>query len=151
MMNFKNIIESEFRNCKVYVLSLNKLIGNTIQNSFRINYHQDELEILETFTADLVIEKFKGAKYKFACTLSLSLISHYGSVQLCDLENLKNQRNTTNSQIIELVVYYSKTNTIDEATKNQMIFYHSQQNLDLKYLTITEMTEAAKSYLNLGN
>ncbi len=148
MLNFKNVIESEFKDCKVCVLGLNKLIGNASQNNFKINYHQDELEIIETLTPDVVIEKFKGEKYKFACALSVSLITHYGPIQFCYLEKQKSQSNINNNHIIEMVVYYSRTNAIDDTTKNQMMFYHFQTNLDLRYLTSTEINEAAKSYLN---
>jgi len=146
MVNFKTIIESSQKKCKVDVFYINRVIGNTVQNNFKISCQQDELKIIETIAPDLVIEKFSGKNYYFACELAIDLIDHFGSIQLSWIEKPNGIRSSNN--LFELTVYYSNTNAIDETTKNQMRFYHSQQNLDLQYLTLTEITEFAKSYTN---
>lgn len=141
MVNFKAIVESSHKECKVDVLYINREIGNTTQNNFRISCQQDELKIIETIAPDLVIEKFSGKNYNFACAIAIDLISHFGSIQLSWIEKLKG-----NSNLFELTTYYSKTNVIEEFTKNQMMFYHSQQNLDLQYLSLTDIVELSKLY-----
>ena len=139
MKNFKNIIGSNLIECKIDVLYINRVIGNTIQNNFKISFLQDELDIIEIFAPDLTIEKFRGKCYNFACVLAIDLIAHYGTIQFAYVEKLKNSSNA-----VELVVYYSKTNRLDETTRNQMLFYHAQQNLDLEYLTLAEIIKDAK-------
>ena len=141
MQNFQKIIESSFIECKIDVVYVNRSIGNTIQNNFKISCQQDELNIIETFAPELIIEKFRGKCYRLACALTMQLISHYGTIQLAYVEKSK-----SNSEVVELVVYYSKTNAIDETTRNQMAFYHFQHNLDLEYLTLTEIIKDAKLY-----
>lgn len=139
MKNFENIIGSNLIECKIDVLYINRVIGNTIQNNFKISFLQDELDIIETFAPELTIEKFRGKRYNFACALAIDLIEYYGTIQFAYVEKLKNSSNA-----VELVVYYSKTNTLDETTRNQMLFYHAQQNLDLEYLTLAEIIKDAK-------
>ncbi|HKR72670.1 MAG TPA: hypothetical protein VJR94_01015 [Candidatus Nitrosocosmicus sp.] len=143
MVNFKTIAESTYKECNVDVFYINRSIGNTLQNNFKISCKRAELEIIEIFAPDLVIEKLNGICYNFACALAIDLIAHYGSIQLSWIEKLKESNNN-----FELTVYYSKTNAIDETTKSQMMFYHSQQNLDLQYRTLDDITEAAKLYSN---
>lgn len=145
MLNFKSIVESSLIECKIDILYINKAIGNTIQNHFKLICRQDELEIIETFAPDLVIEKFKGKSHSFACALAINLMSHYGTIQFAYVEKSKN-----NSNLFELVGYYSKTNALDETTRNQMLFYHSQQNLDLEYLTLAQIVEHARFYPSVG-
>jgi phosphoribosyl-AMP cyclohydrolase len=147
MVNFKTLIESSHKKCKVDVFYINRAIGNTVQNSFKISSQQDDLKIIETIAPYIVIEKFSGKNYNFACALAIDLIDHFGSIQLSWIEKPNGIRSSSYN-LFELTVYYSKTNAIDETTKNQMMFYHSQQNLDLQYLTQTEITELAKLYLD---
>ena len=142
MVNFKTIAESTYKECNVDVFYINRSIGNTLQNNFKISCKQAELEIIEIFAPDLVIEKLNGICYNFACALAIDLIAHYGSIQLSWIEKFKEGNNND----FELTVYYSKTNAIDETTKSQMMFYHSQQNLDLHYMTSTDLEEAAKFF-----
>ena len=142
MVNFKTIAESTYKECKVDVFYINRSIGNTLQNNFKISCRQAELEIIEIFARILVIEKLNGKYYNFACALAIDLIVHHGSIQLSWIEKFKEGNNND----FELTVYYSKTNVIDETTKNQMMFYHSQQNLDLHYMTTTDLEEAAKFF-----
>ena len=141
MLNFQNIVESSFIGCEINVVYINRSIGNTIQNNFKISCRHDELDVIETFAPELIVEKFRGKSYSLACALTMKLISYYGTIQLAYVEKSKN-----NSDVVELVVYYSKTNAIDPTTRNQMEFYHFQHNLDLKYLTLTEITKDAKLY-----
>ena len=146
MSNFQNVVESSFIECKIDVVYINRSIGNTIQNNFKISCiscRHDELDIIETFAQELIVEKFRGKCYSLACALTLELISHYGTIQLAYVEKSKN-----NSDVVELVVYYSKIDAIDQTTRNQMTFYHFQHNLDLKYLTLTEIIKDAKLYSN---
>jgi hypothetical protein len=143
MLNFHNIVESSFIECEIDVVYFNRSIGNTIQNNFKISCRHDELDIIETVAPELIVEKFRGRSYSLACALTLELISHYGTIQLAYVEKSKN-----NSDVVELVVYYSKTNAMDQTTRNQMEFYHFQHNLDLKYLTLTEIIRDAQLYLS---
>lgn len=143
MTNFKNIAESIFKECNVDVFYTDRSIGNTLQSKFRISCRNlVELEIIETSAPDLVIEKLTGKCYNFACALAIQLADHYGDIQLSWIGKPKE----SNNDVFELAVYYSKTNVIDETTKNQMMFYHSQQNLDLHYMTTTDLEEAAKFF-----
>ena len=142
MVNFKTIAESTYKECKVDVFYINRSIGNTLQNNFKISCRQAELEIIEIFAPSLVIEKLNGKYYNFACALAIDLIVHHGSIQLSWIEKFKEGNNND----FELTVYYSKTNAIDETTKSQMMFYHSQQNLELQYMTVADIMEGAKLY-----
>lgn len=144
MQNFKNVVESNFKDCKIKkILYSNKVVGNTIQNNFKISNssnQQDELDIIEILAPELIVEKFTGKHYGFACSLAIRLIPYYGTIQFAYVEKPNEA-----GDVVVLVVYYSKSNnTIDENTKNQMMFYHSQQSLDLKYLTLEEIIDAAK-------
>jgi len=147
MQNFKNVAESNFKDCKIKkVLYTNKVVGNTIQNNFKISNssssssnQQDELDVIEIHAPELIVEKFTGKHYSFACSLAVRLIPYYGTIQFAYVE-----KPNEGGDVVVLVVYYSKSNnTIDENTKNQMMFYHSQQSLDLKYLTLEEIIHAA--------
>ena len=43
MVNFKTIAESTYKECKVDDFYINRSIGNTLQNNFKISCRQAEL------------------------------------------------------------------------------------------------------------
>lgn len=130
--------------CKVEIMTRNKLIGETIQNSYKISHQSNEIELFETVAPGLIIEKLKGKDFAFAYAFACALCTKFGTIQLCYLERIKN------TDLMELVAYYSKSITMDEKMKEQIIFYHTQNNFNYEYLTSSSLMGIAKSYNRIG-
>ena len=134
------MLDSLFEDCKVEIMTRNEPVGETIQNSYKVSHQSNEIELFETVAPSLVIEKLKGKNFAFTCALACELCSKFGPIQLCYLERIKK------TDLIELTVYYSKSITMDEKMKEQIIFFHTQNNFDYEYLISSSLIETAKSY-----
>lgn len=135
-------MESFFKKCKIEVLFENKIVGDSIQHNYNIVHQTNRIELLETISPNLVIENFKGTNFKFACALAQSLRFKHGNIQMAHATRFKEL------DAFELVLYYSNSDVIDKERREQMIFYHSQNNLDFEYPTPASILQAANSYFS---
>ena len=135
------LMESFFNKCDIKVLFENKIVGETMQNNYNISHHSNITELLETISSNLIIENFKGKNFEFACALAHSLCFRHGNIQLAHVKRFKGL------DLVELVVYYSKSDIIDVGRKEQIMFYHSQNKLDFEYLNPAIILQSSNSYL----
>ena len=136
------LMESFFNKCDIKVLFENKIVGETMQNNYNISHHSNITELLETISSNLIIENFKGKNFEFACALAHSLCFRHGNIQLAHVKRFKG------SDLVELVVYYSKSDIIDVGRKEQIMFYHSQNKLDFEYLNPAGILQSSNSYFS---
>ena len=136
------LMESFFNKCEINVLFENKIVGETMQNNYNISHHSNITELLETISSNLIIENFKGKNFEFACALAHSLCFRHGNIQLAHVKRFKG------SDLVELVVYYSKSDVIDVGRKEQIMFYHSQNKLDFEYLNPAGILQSSNSYFS---
>jgi hypothetical protein len=136
------LMESFFNKCEIKVLFENKIVGETMQNNYNISHHSNITELLETISSNLVIENFKGKNFEFACALAHSLCFRHGNIQLAHVKRFKGL------DLVELVVYYSNSDTIDVGRKEQIMFYHSQNKLDFEYLNPAGILQSSNSYFS---
>jgi hypothetical protein len=113
-----------------------------MQNNYNISHHSNITELLETISSNLVIENFKGKNFEFACALAHSLCFRHGNMQLAHVKRFKGL------DLVELVVYYSNSDTIDVGRKEQIMFYHSQNKLDFEYLNPAGILQSSNSYFS---
>jgi hypothetical protein len=135
-------MESFFTKCEIEVLFENKIVGETMQNNYNIVYQTNRIELLEIVSPNLVIENFKGTNFEFACALVYSLRFKHGNIQMAHVKRFKE------SDAFELVVYYSNSDVIDRERREQIIFYHSQNNLDFEYPNPESILQSANSYFS---
>lgn len=135
-------MESFFKKCAIEVLFENKIVGETIQNNYNIVHQTNIIELLETISPNLVIENLKGTNFEFACALVHSLRCKHGNIQMAHAKRFKE------SSAFELVVYYSNSNIIDSERREQIMFYHTQNNLDFEYHNPADILQSANSYFN---
>lgn len=133
-------MESFFTKCQIKVLFENKIVGETMQNNYNLSNQSNTIELLETISPNLVIENFKGKNFEFACALAHSLRFRYGNIQMAHVKRFKE------SGLFELVVYYSNSDIMDAERKEQIMFYHSQNNLDFEYPNPASILQSANSY-----
>lgn len=133
-------MESFFTKCQIKVLFENKIVGETMQNNYNLSHQSNTIELLETMSPNLVIENFKGKNFEFACALARSLCFRYGNIQMAHVKRF------IESGLFELVVYYSKADIMDVERKEQIMFYHSQNNLDFEYPNPASILQSANSY-----
>jgi hypothetical protein len=133
-------MESFFTKCQIKILFENKIIGETMQNNYTLSNQSNTIELLETISPNLVIENFKGKNFEFACALAHSLCFRYGNIQMAHVKRFKE------SGLFELVVYYSNSDIMDVERKEQIMFYHSQNNLDFEYPNPASILQSANSY-----
>ena len=131
-----------FSKCEVKVLFENKIVGETVQNNYNIRHQSNRVELLETISSNLVIENFKGKNFEFACALAWSICARHGNIQMAHV------RRFNESDLFELVVYYSYSDVIDAERKEQIVFYHSQNRLDFESLKPASILQSSNSYLN---
>jgi hypothetical protein len=136
------LMESFFNKCEIKVLFENKIVGETMQNNYNISHHSNITELLETISSNLIIENFKGKNFEFACALAHSLCFRHGNIQLAHVKRFKGL------DLVELVVYYSKSDIIDVGRKEQIMFYHSQNKLDFEYLNPAGILQSSNSYFS---
>ncbi len=135
-------MESFFTKCEIKVLFENRIVGETMQNNYDISHQSNIIELLETISPNLVIENFKGKNFEFACALAHSLCFRHGKIQMTHVKRFKE------SGLFELVVYYSNSDIIDMERKQQIMFYHSQNNLDFDYPNPASIMQSANSYFS---
>ena len=135
-------MESFFNKCEIKVLFENKIVGETIQNNYDISHQSNRIELLETISSNLVIENFKGRNFEFACALANSICFRHGNIQMAHMKRFKE------SDLFELVVYYSSLDVIDVERKEQIMFYHSQNKLDFEYLNPANILQLSNSYFS---
>ena len=135
-------MESFFNKCEIKVLFENKIVGETMQNNYNISHHSNRTELLETISSNLVIEKFNGKNFEFACALAHSLCFRHGNIQMAHVKRFKEL------DLVELVVYYSNSDVIDVERKKQIMFYHSQNKLDFEYLNPASILQSSNSYFS---
>ena len=135
-------MESFFKKCEIKVLFENRIVGETMQNNYDISHQSNIIELLETISPNLVIENFKGKNFEFACALAHSLCFRHGNIQMTHVKRFKE------SGLFELVVYYSNSDVIDMERKEQIMFYHSQNNLDFDYPNPASILQSANSYFS---
>lgn len=111
-----------------------------MQNNYNLSNQSNTIELLETISPNLVIENFKGKNFEFACALAHSLCFRHGNIQMVHVKRFKE------SGLFELVVYYSNSDIIDVEGKEQIMFYHSQNNLDFEYPNPASILQSANSY-----
>lgn len=133
-------MESFLTKCQIKVLFENKIVGETMQNNYNLSNQSNTIELLETISPNLVIENFKGKNFEFACALAHSLCFRHGNIQMAHVKRFKE------SGLFELVVYYSNSDIIDVERKEQIMFYHSQNNLDFEYPNPASILQSANSY-----
>src|SRR4029078_1479903 len=131
-----------FSKCEIKVLFENKIVGETIQNNYNISHQSNRVELLETVSSNLVIENFEGKNLEFACALAWSICARHGNIQLAHV------RRFNESDLFELVVYYSNSDVIDVERKEQIVFYHSQNRLDFEYLDPESIFRSSNSYFS---
>lgn len=125
---------------------VDKKIGNTIRNDYRIYSNEELIEIQETISPDLVVEKFLGKNHLFISALAITLTKNFGDIQFC-----YSNKQVKNSEI-EIVVYYSHNEEIiDKDTRERMIFFHVQQSLDFNYIETEKLLADSNSYFSLTN
>ncbi|TVP39407.1 hypothetical protein NARC_160121 [Candidatus Nitrosocosmicus arcticus] len=135
-------MESFFKKCEIKVLFENKIVGETMQNNYNISHQSNRVELLETISPNLVIENFKGKNFEFACALAHSLCFRHGNIQMVHSKRFKELGS------FELVVYYSNSYSIDKEIKEQIMFYHSQNNFDFEYPNPASIMQSANSYFS---
>ncbi len=135
-------MESFFKKCEIEVLFEDKIVGETMQNNYNIVHQTNRIELLEIISPNLVIQNFKGTNFEFACALVHSLRFKHGTIQMAHAKRFKE------SGAFELVVYYSHSDVIDRERREQMIFYHSQNNLDFEYPDPASILQSANSYFS---
>lgn len=133
-------MESFLTKCQIKVLFENKIVGETMQNNYNLSNQSNTIELLETISPNLVIENFKGKNFEFACALAHSLCFRHGNIQMAHVKRFKE------SGLFELVVYYSNSDIMDVERKEQIMFYHSQNNLDFEYPDPASILQLANSY-----
>lgn len=136
------MMESFFKKCEIKVLFENKIVGETMQNNYNISHQSNRVELLETISPNLVIENFKGKNFEFACALAHSLCFRHGNIQMAHAKRFKE------SGSFELVVYYSNSYVIDKERKEQIMFYHSQNNFGFEYPNPASILQSANSYFS---
>ena len=136
------MMESFFNECEIKILFENKIVGETMQNNYDIGHQSNRIELLETISSNLVIENFRGKNFEFACALAWSICARHGNIQMAHV------RRFNESDLFELVVYYSYSDVIDAERKEQIVFYHSQNRLDFEYLKPASILQSSNSYLN---
>ncbi|WP_144734152.1 hypothetical protein [Candidatus Nitrosocosmicus arcticus] len=136
------MMESFFKKCEIKVLFENKIVGETMQNNYNISHQSNRVELLETISPNLVIENFKGKNFEFACALAHSLCFRHGNIQMVHSKRFKELGS------FELVVYYSNSYSIDKEIKEQIMFYHSQNNFDFEYPNPASIMQSANSYFS---
>ena len=136
------MMESFFNECEIKILFENKIVGETMQNNYDIGHQSNRIELLETISSNLVIENFRGKNFEFACALAWSICARHGNIQMAHV------RRFNESDLFELVVYYSYSDVIDAERKEQIVFYHSQNRLDFEYLKPASILQSSNSYLS---
>ena len=145
MSILKDILTNSWTNIEVKVLTTDKEIGNTVRNNYQISYERDLVNVEETRGPDLVVVKFLGENTLFISALSITLSKNLGKIQLCYANKyIKTHKN-------EIVIYYSQNDILDEDTRERMIFYHRQQNLDFEYFGVDELISNSNSYFKANN
>jgi hypothetical protein len=142
MREWRYLMESFLKKCEIEILFENKIIGETIQNNYNISHLSNSIELLETISSNLVIENFKGKNFEYACALAYSLGLKHGKMQMAHTRRFKD------SDSFELVVYYSNSDVIDMERKEQIMFYHSQNNLDFEYPNPRSILQSANYYFS---
>lgn len=145
MSILKESLTNSWTNIEVKVLTTDKEIGNTVRNNYQISYEGDLVNVEETLGPDLVVVKFLGVNTLFISALSITLSKKLGKIQLCYAnKHIKTHKN-------EIVVYYSHNEILDEDTRERMIFYHRQQNLDFEYFELHKLVSNSDSYFKANN
>ena len=136
------LTESFFEKCEIKIIFENKIVGESIQNHYNISHTSNEIELLETISSNLVIDNFKGKNFEFACALAHSLCFRHGNIQMAHVKRFKEMN------LFELVVYYSNSDVIDSERKEQIMFYHSQNNFGFEYLDAPSISQSSNSYFS---
>lgn len=145
MSILKDSLTNSWTNIEVKVLTTDKEIGNTIRNDYQISYEDDLVDVEETLGPDLVVVKFLGENILFISALSIALAENIGKIQLCYAnKHIKIHKN-------EIVVYYSHNEILDEDTRERMMFYHRQQNLNFEYFELDKLVSNSDSYFKANN
>lgn len=145
MSNLKRTLASSWTDIEVKVLITKKEIGNTVRNNYQIFYDGDLVEVEETIGPDLTVIKFLGENILFISALSVGLSKNLGEIQLCYANKDVKAHRT------EIVVYYSENDIVDEDTRERMIFFHKQQNLDFEYFELDKLVSNSNSYFGASN
>ena len=145
MSNLKRTLASSWTDIEVKVLTTKKEIGNTVRNNYQIFYDGDLVEVEETIGPDLTVIKFLGENILFISALSVVLSKNLGEIQLCYANKDVKAHRT------EIVVYYSQNDILDEDTRERMIFFHKQQNLDFEYFELDKLVSNSNSYFGASN
>ncbi|MGD9533775.1 MAG: hypothetical protein AB7V56_08410 [Candidatus Nitrosocosmicus sp.] len=145
MSNLKRTLASSWTDIEVKVLTTKKEIGNTVRNNYQIFYDGDLVEVEETIGPDLTVIKFLGENILFISALSVGLSKNLGEIQLCYANKDVKAHRT------EIVVYYSENDIVDEDTRERMIFFHKQQNLDFEYFELDKLVSNSNSYFGASN
>lgn len=145
MSNLKRTLASSWTDIEVKVLTTKKEIGNTVRNNYQIFYDGDLVEVEETIGPDLTVIKFLGENILFISALSVVLSKNLGEIQLCYANKDVKAHRT------EIVVYYSQNDILDEDTRERMIFFHKQQNLDFEYFELDKLISNSNSYFGASN
>lgn len=145
MSNLKRTLASSWTDIEVKVLTTKKEIGNTVRNNYQIFYDGDLVEVEETIGPDLTVIKFLGENILFISALSVVLSKNLGEIQLCYANKDVKAHRT------EIVVYYSENDIVDEDTRERMIFFHKQQNLDFEYFELDKLVSNSNSYFGASN
>jgi hypothetical protein len=145
LSNLKRTLASSWTDIEVKVLNTKKEIGNTVRNNYQIFYDGDLVEVEETIGPDLTVIKFLGENILFLSALSVVLSKNLGEIQLCYAnKDVKTHRT-------EIVIYYSQNDIVDEDTRERMIFFHKQQNLDFEYFELDKLVSNSNSYFGASN
>lgn len=145
MSNLKRTLASSWTDIEVKVLTIKKEIGNTVRNNYQIFYDGDLVEVEETIGPDLTVIKFLGENILFISALSVVLSKNLGEIQLCYANKDVKAHRT------EIVVYYSQNDILDEDTRERLIFFHKQQNLDFEYFELDKLVSNSNSYFGASN
>jgi hypothetical protein len=145
LSNLRDILKNSWINIEVKVITANKEIGNTVRSIYQILYDDDLVDVEETIGPDLEIVKFLGENILFISALSVALSKNLGEIQLC----YANKQTKTCKN--EIVVYYSQKDILDQYTRERMIFYHTQQNLDIEYFELDKLVSNSNSYFKANN
>jgi hypothetical protein len=145
LSNLKRTLASSWTDIEVKVLTIKKEIGNTVRNNYQIFYDGDLVEVEETIGPDLTVIKFLGENILFISALSVVLSKNLGEIQLCYANKDVKAHRT------EIVVYYSQNDILDEDTRERLIFFHKQQNLDFEYFELDKLVSNSNSYFGASN
>lgn len=145
MSNIRDILTNSLNTIEVKVIDTDNEIGNTVRNNYQIYYEDGLVEVEEIIGPDLVVEKFLGESDAFISALAITLCKKFGGIQLC----YANKQSKTHK--IEIVVYYSQKGIFDEDTRKRMIFFHTQQNLELEYIEFDRLVASSKAYFKANN